>query len=217
VERGSIGITFSAEPSPAVTRMYGGGKGVVVQDVTPGGPASQAGLRSGDAIVSVGGKSITNGDELVGEVSSHHPGDKLKVGYLRNGKQEETTVAVADRQKIFGAQLGTNDEDAEEQAPKEGKLGVTVKNVPAPAAKRLNIQPNQGVLVVDVKPGSFAESVQIGRGDVILEVNRQPVSDVDAFSKIESGLKPGQDVVFVVRQAGQGREATNSFLGGTLP
>ncbi len=38
VERGSIGITFSAEPSPAVTRMYGGGKGVVVQDVTPGGP-----------------------------------------------------------------------------------------------------------------------------------------------------------------------------------
>ena len=217
VERGSIGITFSAEPSPAVTRMYGGGKGVVVQDVTPGGPAAQAGLRSGDAIVTVGGKTITNGDELVAEVSSHHPGDKLKVGYLRNGKQEETSVAVADRQKIFGAQLGTNDEDAEEQAPKEGKLGVNVKNVPGPTAKRLNLQSNQGVLVVDVKPGSFADSVQLGRGDVILEINRQPVSDVDAFSKIESGLKSGQDVVFVVRQAGQGREATNSFLGGTLP
>jgi serine protease Do len=217
VERGSIGITFSAEPSPAVTRMYGGGKGIVVQDVTPGGPAAQAGLRSGDAIISIGGKAVTTGDELVGEVSSHHPGDKLKVGYLRNGKQEEATVAVADRQKIFGAQLGTNDEDAEEQAPKEGKLGVTVKSVPAATAKRLNLQPNQGVLVVDVKPGSFAESALLGRGDVILEVNRQAVTDADSFTKIESGLKPGQDVVFVVRQAGQGREATNSFLGGTLP
>jgi serine protease Do len=217
VERGSIGITFSAEPQPAVTRMYGGGKGVIVQDVTPGGPAAQAGLRSGDAIVSVGGKNIANGDELVAEVSSHHPGDKLKVGYLRDGKHEEATVAVADRQKIFGAQLGTAEEDAEEQAPKEGKLGVTVKPVPAAATKRLNLQPNQGVLVTDVKPGSFAETALLARGDVILEINRQAVNGVDSFAKIESGLKSGQDVVFVVRQPGQGRESTNSFLGGTLP
>jgi serine protease Do len=217
VERGSIGITFSAETSPAVTRMYGGGKGVVVQDVTPGGPAAQGGLKGGDAIISVGGRPVNGGDELVAEVSSHHPGDKLKIGYLRNGKQEETTVTVADRQKLFGAQLGTNEEDNEEQAPKEGKLGITVKPVPAAAAKRLNLQPNQGLLVLDVKPGSFADSIQLGRGDVILEINRQPVGDSDAFAKIESGLKSGQDVVFVVRQAGQGREATNTFLGGTLP
>jgi serine protease Do len=217
VERGSIGITFSAEPSPAVTRMYGGGKGVVVQDVTPGGPASQAGLRAGDSIVSVGGKPVANGDELVSEVSARRPGEKLKVGYLRNGKQEEATVTVADRQKVFGTQLGTAEEDNEEQAPKEGKLGVTVKPVPAAAAKRLNLQPNQGVLVLDVKPGGFADTVQLGRGDVILEVNRQPVSGPDSFAKIEAGLKSGQDVVFVVRQAIPGREPINSFIGGTLP
>ncbi len=217
VERGSIGITFSAETSPAVTRMYGGGKGIVVQDVTPGGPAAQAGLKSGDAITNVGGKTVTNGDELVSEVSSHHPGDKLKIGYLRNGKQEEATVTVADRQKLFGAQLGTSDEENEEQAPKEGKFGITVKPIPASAAKRLNLQPNQGVVVVDVKPGGFADSIQLARGDVILEINRQPVNDPETLAKIESGLKSGQDVVFVVRQAGQGREATNTFLGGTLP
>ena len=217
VERGSIGITFSAETSPAVTRMYGGGKGVVVQDVTTGGPAAQGGLKSGDAIVSVGGKPVNTGDELVAEVSAHHPGDKLKIGYLRNGKQAETAVTVADRQKLFGAQLGTNEDNNEEQAPREGKLGITVKPVPAAIAKRLNLQPNQGVIVLEVKPGSFADSVQLGRGDVILEINRQSISDVDAFTKIETGLKSGQDVVFVVRQAGQGREATNTFLGGTLP
>jgi serine protease Do len=216
-ERGSIGITFSAETSPAVTRMYGGGRGIVVQDVTPGGPAAQGGLRGGDAITSVGGKPVTNGDELVAEVSAHHPGDKLRIGYLRNGKAEETSVTVADRQKLFGAQLGTNDEENEEQAPKEGKLGITVKPVPSAASKRLNLQPNQGLLVLDVKPGSFADSIQLGRGDVILEINRQPVGDPETFAKLESGLKSGQDVVFVVRQAGQGREATNTFLGGTLP
>jgi len=217
VERGSIGITFSAEPSPAVTRMYGGGKGIIVQDVVPGGPAAQAGIKGGDAIISVGGKNITTGDELVAEISGHHPGDKLKIGFLRNGKHEETTVTVADRQKLFGAQLGTSESENEEQAPKEGKLGITVKPVPAALAKRFNLQPNQGLLVLDVKPGSFADSVQLSRGDVILEINRQPVNDPDTFAKIESGLKSGQDVVFVVRQAGQGREATNTFLGGTLP
>ena len=217
VERGSIGITFSAETSPAVTRMYGGGKGVIVQDVTPGGPAAQAGLKPGDSITTVAGKTITAGDELVAEVSSHHPGEKLKIGYLRNGKQEEATVTVADRQKLFGAQLGTADDESEQQQPKESKFGITVKPVPDAAAKRLNLQPNQGVIVDEVKPGSFAESVQLSRGDVILEINKLPVSDPSSFAKIEAGLKSGQDVVFVVRQAGEGRESINSFLGGTLP
>ena len=219
VERGSIGITFAAEPSPAVTRMYGGGKGVVVQDVTAGGPAAQAGLKAGDAIVSVGGKAIANGDELVSEVSSHRPGDKLKIGFLRNGKQEEATVTVADRQKIFGAQLGTSEDEPEDTQAKEGKLGITVKPVPANLVKRLNLQPNQGVLVSDVKNGSFAEQMQppIVRGDVILEINRQPVNSADDLAKIESSLKSGQDVVFLVRQAGQGNQTINSFLGATLP
>jgi serine protease Do len=81
----------------------------------------------------------------------------------------------------------------------------------------LNLQPDQGLLVLDVKAGSFADSIQLGRGDVILEINRQPVGDPAAFAKIESGLKSGQDVVFVVRQAGQGRDTTNTFIGGTLP
>ncbi len=217
VERGSIGITFSAEPSPAVTRMYGGGRGVIVQDVTPNGPAASAGLKAGDAIISVGGRTVANGDELVAEVSAHHPGDKLKIGYLREGKQQEATITVADRQKLFGVQLGTAEDDAEEQAAKESKLGITVKAVPAVTAKRLNLAPNMGVLVTDVKAGSFADSVMLGRGDVILDVNRQPVNDPASFAKIESTLKSGQDVVFVVRQAGQGQNATNSFLGGTLP
>ena len=217
VERGSIGITFSAETSPAVTRMYGGGKGIIVQDVTPTGPAAEAGLKPGDSIVTVGGKIVNSGDELVAEVSSHRPGEKLKIGYLRNGKEHDTTVTVADRAKLFGAQLGTAEEESEEQAPKESKLGVTVKPVPEAAAKRLNLQPNQGVIVTDIKPGGFADTIQLSRGDVILEVNRVPVGDPKDFAKVEASLKPGQDVVFVVRQAGQGRDAINSFLGGTLP
>jgi serine protease Do len=217
VERGSIGVTFSNETSPAVTRMYGGGRGVIVQDVTKGGPAAQAGIKAGDSIIRVGGKTIANGDELVAEVSSHRPGEKLKIGYLRNGKEHETTLTVADRQKLFGAQLGMPDEGTKERAPKESKLGLSVKKVPEAVAKQLNLEPGQGVIVDKIKPGSFADSIQLNRGDVILEINRQPVSKPKEFEKIEKELKSGQDVVFVVRQAGRGRETINSFLGGTLP
>jgi len=74
----------------------------------------------------------------------------------------------------------------------------------------------KGVIVQDVKPNSFAEDVGLGRGDVILEVNKQPVNNEDDFRKMQANLKSGQDVVFLVRQ-GRGRNAGTIFLGGTLP
>jgi serine protease Do len=68
-----------------------------------------------------------------------------------------------------------------------------------------------------VKPGSFAEDVNLGRGDIILEINKQPVNSEDDFAKLESSLKSGQDVVFLVRQRGTSRQDGTIFLAGTLP
>ncbi len=73
------------------------------------------------------------------------------------------------------------------------------------------------MIVQDVKPGSFAEDINLGRGDVILEVNKQPVNSEEDFSKIESGLKSGQDVVFLVRPRGSSRQDGTIFVPGTLP
>jgi serine protease Do len=73
------------------------------------------------------------------------------------------------------------------------------------------------VIVQDVKPGSFAEDVNLGRGDIVLEINRQPVNSEDDFSRLESSLKSGQDVVFLVRQRGSTRQDGTIFLAGTLP
>jgi serine protease Do len=75
----------------------------------------------------------------------------------------------------------------------------------------------KGVIVQDVKPGSFAEDINLGRGDIILEINKQPVNSEEDFSRIESNLKSGQDVVFLVRQRGTTRQAGTIFLAGTLP
>ncbi len=94
---------------------------------------------------------------------------------------------------------------------------MTVRKVTPEMADRLDMPSGKGVIVQDVKPGSFAEDVNLGRGDIILEINKQPVNSEDEFAKIESSLKSGQDVVFLVRQRGSNRQDGTIFLAGTLP
>src|SRR6516164_392141 len=74
VVRGSIGVLFNAEPNPALARVYGVNTGVTIAHVTPNGPADKAGLKTGDTIVSVNGKQVKTGDELVAEISGLKPG-----------------------------------------------------------------------------------------------------------------------------------------------
>ena len=69
----------------------------------------------------------------------------------------------------------------------------------------------------DVKPGAFADDVGLARGDVILEINKHAVNSEDDFSHVAATLKSGQDVVFLVRQRGAGRQDGTIFLAGTLP
>ena len=89
VMRGSIGVQFNAVANPAVARVYGVNSGVTIASVTPNGPAEKAGLKTGDTIVSVNGKPIKNGDELVAEISALKPGTTAKLGYVRNGKESQ--------------------------------------------------------------------------------------------------------------------------------
>ncbi len=216
VTRGSIGVLFNAQPNPALQRVYGVKNGVIVAEVTPGSPADQAGLKVGDAITAVDGKEIKSGDELVSEIANRKPGAKAKLTYFRNGKEGSTTVTIADRAKLFGARLGEEQEPGEEAQPVENKLGLTVRSITPDMADRMDIPQGKGVIVSDVKPGSFADDLGFNRGDVVLEINRQPVNNEDEFRKITSQLKSGQDVAFLVRQ-GRGRNAGTIFLSGTLP
>jgi serine protease Do len=215
VARGSIGIEFSAEPDPALARVYG--SGVTVANVTSGSPAEQAGLKIGDTITSVDGREVKTGDDLVADIASRKPGSKAKLAFVRNGKKEEATVTIADRSKLFASRLGEEDENEGEEAPKASKFGVTVRSITPDLADRLSIAAGKGVVVSDVKQGSFAEDVGLNRGDVILEVNKQPVNTPDDFSKIESSMKSGQDVVFLVRPRGARAQDGTRFLAGTLP
>jgi serine protease Do len=215
VARGSIGIEFAAQPNPAIARVYG--SGVTVSNVVAGSPAETAGLKVGDTITSVDGRDVKGGDDLVADIASRKPGSKAKLAYIRNGKKEETSVTIADRSKLFASRLGEDEEGQSAEEPKPSKSGLTVGSITPEWAERLNIPAGKGVIVKDVKQGSFAEDVGLNRGDVILEVNKQAVNSPEDFAKIESALKSGQDVVFLVRPRGSRPQDGAIFLAGTLP
>src|SRR5262249_386270 len=129
VVRGSIGVAFSAQPNPAIARVYGAKSGVTVSSVTANGPADQAGLKIGDTITSVNGKPVKNGDELVATISAEKPGSKIKIGYERAGKASDATVTVADRAKLYGNTPANEEDSSSEEQPAAGKLGLSVRPI----------------------------------------------------------------------------------------
>jgi len=216
VTRGSIGINFQGNLPSAVSRVYGFKSGVLISSVTPGFGADKAGLKPGDIITTIDGRPIKDGDDLVNDISARKPGSTAKVGYMRNGQHLETTVTIGDRAKMIAA-VG-NDQDQEDKsspaAPDaaQSKLGLGVTDLPQGAPAGLH-----GVLIQSVKPGSFADEINLtsAQGFVIVSVNKQAIRNVAEFRPIIAALKPGDDVVFELIDP-QRPKGGSSYVGGTL-
>ena len=217
VTRGSLGVTFQARTSSAVGRVYGfSSGGVIVATTSPNGGAAKAGIKPGDILVSVGSHQIKDpeGQDLVDDVSSRPVGSQVDVGFLRDGKLMHANVTIGDRAKVYSDLANTTqDTEATPQADAgQAKLGISVQTLPKAAADKLAIQ--GGVTVTSIVPGSFADDIGLGKGALIIEINRHPITDLASYNAIVTRLKPGDDVVFVLHDT-RGR-AGNNFVGGTL-
>jgi serine protease Do len=219
VIRGSIGISFqSTPPASAVGRVYGfANGGVRVATVTPNGPAAKGGVKPDDVIVAIDGKSIKDGDQLVADISARKVGSSVQLGLLRNGTKQNVSVAIADRAKLFADVGNPSDENAAptESNAGEGKLGITVTALPGSVSSKLGIK--GGVIVSNVRPGSFADEINLTKGTVIVEINKHPITDEASYRSIVSGLKSGDDVVFAIRSTAAGSNGGNTLIGDRLP
>jgi serine protease Do len=214
VTRGAIGISFREGLSASVGRVYGFKGGVLVQAVAPGGPSEKAGLKPRDIIITIDGRPVKDGNDLVEEIANRHPGSSVRIGYVRDGKQADTTVTIADRDKVTEAQA------AEDETPQTGdhdsgqnKLGIAVREIPPATAQKLG---TGGVVIQTVRPGSFGDQQGLEPGLVITRINKLPTATRDQFDKVVEGLKSGQDVVFEVMDPRHPNSGIN-FPGGTLP
>jgi serine protease Do len=214
VVRGSIGVQFQAQQSSAVSRMYGfAGGGVMIGSIVPKGGAEKAGLKPGDVLVSIDGRHIKNGDDLVDDISARRVGSSVEIGYLRSGAQHTASVVIGDRAKIYDdlARANPQEEAPQQSDVGQSKLGITVQAIPSAMASKLGT--TGGVSITSVTPGSFADDIGLAQGDIIVEINKQPVTDQASYNAIVTRIKTGDDVVFVTRVKGQ---AGNTFIGGTL-
>lgn len=214
VVRGSIGIEFRQGLSSAVNRMYGFKNGVLVQSVKQGGPADKAGLKPGDIITSIDGRTIKDGDDLVNDIAGRRPGSTIRLGFIRDGKPSDATVTVGDRDKVF-AEMGNPQSNA---APDEGgnvgesKLGIVVREASADTVAKIH---HPGVIVQSVRTGSFADLQGLEPGLVIIRINKQDTGTRDQFNAVVSKLKTGDDVVFEVVDPRHPEMGIN-YIGGTL-
>jgi serine protease Do len=214
VTRGSIGIQFRQGLSGAVNRVYGFKNGVLVEKIQPGGPAEQAGLKPGDILTTIDGRSIKDGDDLVNEIASRRPGSTIRLGYMRDGKQADTTVTIGDRDKIF-ADLGNPQTEANPGGTGdagEATLGIVVREIPPATAATLHAS---GVMIQSVRSGSFADLQGLEPGLVITRINKQPTGNREQFNAVVSKLKTGDDVVFEVMDPRHPDQGIN-YVGGTL-
>jgi serine protease Do len=214
VTRGSIGIQFREGLSSAVNRVYGFKNGVLVQEVQPSGPADKAGLKPGDIITSIDGRQVKDGDDLVNEIASRKPGSTIRLGFLRDGKPNDTTVTIGDRDKVF-AELGNQQT---EQSPDtsgdagETKLGLVVRDISPSVSGKLH---TSGVEIESVRTGSFGDLQGLQPGLVITHVNKQPTANREQFNAVVSKLKTGDDVVFEIMDPRHPEQGIN-VVGGTL-
>jgi serine protease Do len=217
VTRGSIGVSFQEEIStnPITLKSLGAPYGVVIESVQAGSPAEKAGLKGGDVITSVNGHAVKTGNDLVNPIAEAPIGSKVKLTYMRDRAQKEATATVEDRTRVFPNTAGRMSDQPGEAVPTE--FGLHVEELTPERGHRVGIEGQKGVIVSEVEPASFAEDLLFTRGDVITEINRQPINSVADYRAAVSKLKPGDDVVFKVLRRQDGDRMLTVYLSGKVP
>lgn len=169
-------------------------KGALVGGVVEGSPAEKAGLTRYDVITEVEGQKIESWDELIRVVGGFRPGTTVRVKYVRNRKERIATVKLAelpDRETEETLSTGARPEES---------LGMTVADITRESAGVLGLEIDKGVIVVEVDPGSPAAERGVEPKDVILEVNRQPVNDVQEFRKVVGEVELDDWIVLLLNR-----------------
>ncbi len=193
VTRGWLGVGIQ-EVTPALAKSFGlkEKKGALVSQVFKGSPAEKAGIEQGDIILGFDGKEIADSKDLPRIVASTPVGKTVTVKLSRNGKAVDRQVKVGEMEEKTAAV----------KTPSHKSLGMGVQNVTPEIAGDLHLKKGSGVVVTRVEPGSPAADAGILTGDVIQEVNRKPVKDVEDFTqKIEKAKD--QESILLLIQRGQ--------------
>jgi Do/DeqQ family serine protease len=198
VRRGKLGVTITDLTQDLASQFgFKGTQGALVQDTEPGQPAKRAGVKAGDIFTEFQGQRVEDSSRLRNLVAQAPPGSTARFKVWRDGAERELTATLSEmdpKAVATGAARGGS-------SPTGSALsGVSVESLTSETARRWNLpQGARGVVITDVDPDSGAADAGLQRGDVIEEVNRQPVASHGEF---EAALKNAgkQSVLLRVRR-----------------
>lgn len=198
VVRGWLGVSVQ-DVTPELSKQFGVpvGEGALVGEVIKGSPAEKAGFKQGDVIVEFNGKKVEDSGHLRNLAASTAVGSRITVEIIRNRKKKTLTVTVGElpKQAVAG--------QIEKAAKATALSGVTVQDLTPELVDRLGLDQNTTGVVVDmVEPGSVADESGLQRGDVITEINRQPVKNVNEYNAEVNKLKKGAAVLLLIDRKG---------------
>lgn len=192
VTRGYLGIQMQEITSDlAATFDLESTRGVLISHVMQDSPAARAGLQAGDIVVRLNGAPVDTVGAFRNEVASNPPGTTLRLTILRDGREQDLPVeieALPDEEA-----LAARVSEALEQA------GLAVENLSTEMAQRFGYAMGEGVLVVEVDPGSLAAQAGIQPGNLITSVNRAPVPTVEEFRRALERATPRGTLLLRVR------------------
>ncbi len=164
-------------------------RGALVADVIKGGPAERAGLKSGDIIVEFDRKEIKDSSDLPLQVARVAPGMSVQIKVLRDGKEVTLPLTV-----------GEMKESEVVASTQEGDFGLTVQPVTPQLAENLGLERAEGLVITAVKRGSAAEEAGLRSGDVITEINRQPIKNLADYNRELTRSEKAKSVLLLVRR-----------------
>jgi serine protease Do len=206
VERGWLGVHIQGIDDDLAQGLgLDSSEGALVTTVTEGSPAAKAGFKRGDVVLSFDDEPIEDLRDLTRLVADKDPGNAAKVVVWRDGKEQSFDVEIG--------QMPTEDQvvaAAEQPADQSAspRLGVALAQLTPEARQSLNLPEDvTGVIVTEVQPGSPAAEKGLQRGDVIVEADRQQVSDPDMVAEaVRKAAERGDEtILLLVKRDGQDR------------
>jgi serine protease Do len=198
VQHGRLGVQVRDVPDDAAGALgLSDTDGVLVASVESGGPAAAAGLKPGDVILSVNGEEMDDAEELVSVIGAAKPGSQIRLVLVRDSAKQEIAVTLG--------QLTTGTATPQRGPAVEEGLGLTLSALTPEVARQLGAEGSQGGAVVTrVRPASPAAEAGVQTGDVVIEVNREPVRSLDAtMSRVRASAGAGAATFLLVLRDGQ--------------
>ncbi len=192
VVRGWLGVLIQEITADLKEKLkLKGLEGALVADVTRGGPADKADIKRGDVIVTFDGSEIKEMKDLPYIVAQTPVGKTVKVEVIRKGEKEslQVTIGKLDEEQVTPV--------VTEVAP---NLGMTLKEITPDIARSFQLSETKGVVVVQVENDSPAAEARIRPGDVILEIDQNPIERISQFNEQVKNYKDGDTILFLIKR-----------------